>query len=125
MNALPRWSAMGLALATLASWPVNAAETRVPGRAPTVVPATVSPVPVRTADAAKIRLSGVQTAISVLDRQIATPAPRGLAPAELAEWKEHGAWLSGVRARYASFLAENGGNFGDSAGLTGADMTSP
>lgn len=122
MNASHRWCAASFVLAAFAAWSVVAAETTVPTRTPTVTPVTATPVLVRTVDAARIRLSSVQAAIAALDAQIATPAPRALAPAELAQWKEHGAWLSRVRTRFADFLAENGGNFGDSAGLKGADM---
>jgi len=122
MNASHRWWVASFALAVFTSWPTLATETTAPVRAPTVAPVTTAPVQVRTVDAARIRQSSVQAAISVLDTQIATPAPRGLARAELAQWKEHGAWLSSVRTRFADFLAQNGGNFGASAGLNGADM---
>jgi len=103
----------------------TAAETTP--QAKTNVPMPVVTVsPVQTVDTARLRLSGVQATIATLDAQIAAPAPRKLSAAEAAEWKEHGAWLSSVRERYATFLAENGGAFGDTPGLkgvAGADMT--
>jgi len=122
MSASHRWCAASFVLAAFAAWSALATETAAPARTPPVTPVTATPAPVRTVDTARMRLSSVQAAIAVLDAQIATPPPRGLARAELAQWKEHGTWLSGVCARLADFLAENGGNFGDSAGLQGADM---
>ena len=124
MNALHPFRATCCALIMLVPWSANSAETttRTPADATTAVPA---PAPVRTADAARLRLSSVQSAIEVLDAQIAAPAPATLTPAEILEWQEHGAWLSSVRERLAGFLAENGGAFGDTPGLkatAGADL---
>ena len=125
MTAMHRWSALCCALAALVPCAANSAETTpAPAVAPIAAP-TVTVAPVRTVDAARARLSAVQAAIEVLDRQIAIPPPKLLA-AQLAEWKEHGEWLSSVRTRFATFLAENGGAFGDTpglAGVAGADMT--
>lgn len=125
MKAMHRWNAACCLLAALVPWSAQSAETTTP--APTLAPAATTTVaPVKTVDAARLRLSGVQAAVTTLEAQIAIPAPRGLTAAQLAEWKEHGAWLSSLRERYANFLAENGGAFGDSAGLAGtagADLT--
>ena len=132
MKTTHRCSVACLALATLVPWSAQSAETPAP--APTVAPAPViaptpkvapapaptsTIAPVNTVDAAKIRLSGVQTAVATLDTQVALAPPRGLTAVQLSEWKEHGTWLSSLRERYANFLAENGGAFGDSAGLAG------
>lgn len=118
MKAMNRWRASCCMLAAMLPWQANSAET--------VAPAPVTVAPVKTGDAARVRLSSVQTAIEALDAQIAVPVPPGLSPAQLAEWKEHGAWLSTLRQRFATFLAENGGAFGDTPGLkatAGADLT--
>ena len=133
MKAMHRWSAACCAVAVFLSWSAQSAETTptvAPAPAiaptPTVAPAPTATVePVKTVDAARIRLSGVQAAVATLDKQLALEPPRGLTAAELSEWKEHGAWLSSLRERYANFLAENGGAFGDTPGLAGkagADM---
>jgi len=128
MKAAKPWAAACLA-AAIGAAPALAAETATPARTTlTTQPVAIAPAPapVKTVDAARLRLSGVQTVIETLDAQIATPPPKGLTAAQLLEWKEHGAWLSSVRERYANFLAENGGAFGDSAGLAGtagADLT--
>ena len=112
MNAMRRLAAAGFAAAVLSASAV-AEET-----APAVA------APVQTVDAARLRLSGVQAAVKTLDEQIAIPRPAGLTRAQVYEWQEHGAWLSSLRERYANFLAENGGNFGDTAGLrtAGTDL---
>ena len=122
MKATHRWSAACCALAASVPWSAISAETPAP--APVVAPApTIAPTPtvapVKSVDAARIRLSGVQAAVATLEAQSAIPTPRGLTVAQLAEWKEHGAWLASLRERYANFLAENGGAFGDSAGVPG------
>jgi hypothetical protein len=132
MKATHRWSAACCAVAALVPWPAISAETPAPAPvvapAPTIAPTpavaptpapTATVAPVKSVDAARIRLSGVQAAVAALEAQIAIPTPRGLTVAQLAEWKEHGTWLASLRERYANFLAENGGAFGDSAGVTG------
>ncbi len=124
MKSTNRWGAVCCALAILVPWSAVSSETTVRSPAPTVAPLT-TPVPVKTVDAARIRLSSVQTAIDLLDTQVAMPAPPKLTPAQIVEWKEHGAWLASVRERYANFLAQNGGAFGGTPGLVGtagADM---
>ena len=118
MIAMQRLGALCCALSALVPWSANSDETTTPSRAPAVAP-SATPVPVKTVDAARVRLSSVQSAIEVLDAQIALPEPPKLTPAQLVEWKEHGDWLSSVRERYANFLAENGGAFGDTPGLMG------
>ena len=122
MNGIYRVLAMLSAAAAISTAPAVAEETT---RHQTVVPAPAVTAPVQTIDAARARLSSVQTAIATLDGQIAIPAPKDLTAVELVEWNEHGDWLSAVRERYANFLAENGGNFGDTAGLrtASADLT--
>jgi hypothetical protein len=113
-----------MAVTTIVATATMAAET-LPQAKTRVAAPPVAAAPVQTVDAARSRLSGVQATIAALDAQIAEPAPRGLTAAQLAEWKEHGAWLLSVRQRYATFLAENGGTFGDTpglAGVAGADM---
>jgi hypothetical protein len=119
MKALQRLSALCCALSALVPWSANSAETTTTSPAPAVAP-LATPVPVKTVDAARVRLSTVQSAIEVLDEQIALPASPALTPAQLVQWNEHGDWLSSVRERYADFLAENGGAFGDTPGLMGA-----
>lgn len=124
MKATHRWTASALALAAFVSCAATSAAAETPVRTPAVAPAA-SLAPVQTVDAARSRLSSVQATITTLDAQIALPMPRKLTSAEVAEWKEHGAWLSSVRERYAGFLADNGGAFGDTPGLkgvAGADM---
>ena len=120
MKTTHRSSAACCALVALVASTAQSAETPAP--APAVAPApaaTWTTAPVNTVDAAKIRLSGVQAAVATLDTQIALAPPRGSTAAQLSEWQEHGTWLSSLRERYANFLVENGGAFGDSAGLTG------
>ncbi len=124
MKVMQRLSVAYCALALLTPWSANSAETTTKSPAPVVAP-LATPVPVKTVDAARIRLSSVQTAIDVLDKQIAAPVRSKLTPEQLVEWKEHGAWLASVRERYANFLAQNGGAFGGTPGLmgtAGADM---
>ncbi len=124
MKVMQRLSAACCALAMLMPWSANSAETTTKSPAPVVAP-MATPVPVKTVDAARIRLSSVQAAIDVLDQQIAVPVPDKQSSAQVAEWKEHGAWLASVRERYANFLAQNGGAFGGTPGLVGtagADM---
>jgi hypothetical protein len=123
MNAMTR---LAMAVITAAAIPAaTAGAEEATTQLKTAVPAPVVTAPVQTVDAARLRLSGVQTAIRTLDEQIALPRPVGLTRAQVYEWQEHGAWLSSLRERYANFLAENGGAFGDSAGLrtAGADLT--
>ncbi len=121
MRSKNRWSATCCVLATLVAWSATSTAAETAARTPAVAP-VAPPAQVQTVDAARIRLSAVQAAIETLDAQIALPMPRKLTPAEATEWKEHGAWLSGVRGRFATFLAENGGAFGDTPGLSGGDM---
>jgi len=121
MNAMKKWTAACITATSICTTSILAAETTPQAKTP-VAASTVTVAPVQTVDAARVRLSGVQAAIATLDAQIAAPAPRSLTAAQQAEWKEHGAWLSSVRQRYATFLAENGGSFGDTPGVSGADM---
>ena len=123
MNALRRLAAAGIASAAIFAGTAVTEETTP--QLKTAVPAPLAAAPVQTVDAARLRLSGVQAAVRTLDQQIALPRPAGLTRSQVYEWNEHGVWLASLRERYANFLAENGGNFGDTAGLktASADLT--